>query len=169
MRKSALLALLSLALGTASESRAQEQQSFKTLMGKGYEIKETRVAASDLAATVFRYLGIDLETQWINPAGRPVAIVNNRPTNGRPHGHDNSAPSRAAACAGYGVRIRAMNASEKARPIVGVCIVAPCVSTRHLIAACVCVWPRTDLTRCPLCARYRGENGSDADTPEDRV
>ena len=47
MRKSALLALLSLALGTASESRAQEQQSFKTLMGKGYEIKAVTFARGE--------------------------------------------------------------------------------------------------------------------------
>ena len=28
-----------------------------------------------IAATVFKYLGIDLEAQWQGPAGRPVPIL----------------------------------------------------------------------------------------------
>jgi hypothetical protein len=43
--------------------------------GKGYDIKDRRVAPSDLAATVFRHLGIDLNAHWLNPQGRPVPIV----------------------------------------------------------------------------------------------
>src|SRR5207244_3927088 len=42
---------------------------------KGYDIKERRVTPSDLAATVFCHLGIDLNAQWINPQGRPIPIV----------------------------------------------------------------------------------------------
>lgn len=42
---------------------------------KGYDIKDGRVTPSDLAATVFRYLGIDLNAQWQDPQGRPINIV----------------------------------------------------------------------------------------------
>ncbi|WP_020471889.1 DUF1501 domain-containing protein [Zavarzinella formosa] len=42
---------------------------------KGYDIKERRVAPSDLAATVFQYLGIDLNTNWQDLSGRPIPIV----------------------------------------------------------------------------------------------
>ncbi len=42
---------------------------------KGYAVKEGRVMPADLAATTFRHLGIDLESQWINPQGRPIPIV----------------------------------------------------------------------------------------------
>lgn len=42
---------------------------------KGYDIKERRVSPSDLAATVFRYLGIDLNAHWQDPQGRPTPIV----------------------------------------------------------------------------------------------
>src|SRR5207247_2239340 len=42
---------------------------------KGYDIKELRVTPSDLAATVFRYLGIDLNAHWQDPQGRPISIV----------------------------------------------------------------------------------------------
>jgi hypothetical protein len=42
---------------------------------KGGEIKTGRVTPSDLAATVFRHLGIPLDTHWVNPQGRPVPIV----------------------------------------------------------------------------------------------
>jgi hypothetical protein len=41
----------------------------------GGEIKERRVGPSDLAATVFAHLGIPLDTHWMNPQGRPIAIV----------------------------------------------------------------------------------------------
>ncbi len=42
---------------------------------KGYDIVEGRVRPSDLAATVFRHLGIDLESHWLDPQGRPIPIV----------------------------------------------------------------------------------------------
>ena len=37
--------------------------------------------ARDLAATVFRHLDIPLDSQWVNPQGRPVPIVQG---NGKP-------------------------------------------------------------------------------------
>jgi Protein of unknown function (DUF1501) len=42
---------------------------------KGYEIQDARVQPADLAATVFRHLGIDLAAHWTNPQGRPIPIV----------------------------------------------------------------------------------------------
>jgi hypothetical protein len=48
---------------------------------KGYDIKERRVGPSDLAATVFRHLGIDPTAHWEDPQGRPIPIV---AENGRP-------------------------------------------------------------------------------------
>ena len=42
---------------------------------KGYDVKDGLVRPQDLAATVFRHLGIDLSASWINPQGRPVPIV----------------------------------------------------------------------------------------------
>ncbi len=42
---------------------------------RGYGITSDRVYPADLAATTFRHLGIDLGTHWINPQGRPIAIV----------------------------------------------------------------------------------------------
>jgi hypothetical protein len=42
---------------------------------KGYDIKDGRVRPADLAATVFRHLGIDLNAQWLDPQGRPIPIV----------------------------------------------------------------------------------------------
>jgi hypothetical protein len=42
---------------------------------KGYGVKEGRVTPADLAATTYRHLGIDLETQWVNRQGRPIPIV----------------------------------------------------------------------------------------------
>jgi uncharacterized protein (DUF1501 family) len=43
--------------------------------GKGYDIKDRRVAPADLAATVFRHLGIDLGASWRDPQGQPIPIV----------------------------------------------------------------------------------------------
>jgi uncharacterized protein (DUF1501 family) len=48
---------------------------------KGYGIAAGRVTPEDLAATTFRHLGIPLDTHWVNPQGRPTAIVQN---GGRP-------------------------------------------------------------------------------------
>lgn len=42
---------------------------------RGYDIKERRVTPADLAATVFRHLGIDLNAHWHDPQGRPIPIV----------------------------------------------------------------------------------------------
>jgi len=42
---------------------------------KGYEVKDARVTPADLAATVFRHLGINLEAQWTDTQGRPQSIV----------------------------------------------------------------------------------------------
>jgi hypothetical protein len=42
---------------------------------KGYDIKDRRVTPADLAATVFRHLGIDLTASWRDPQGRPIPIV----------------------------------------------------------------------------------------------
>jgi Protein of unknown function (DUF1501) len=42
---------------------------------RGYAIQDRPVSPSDLAATVFQYLGIDVAAQWLNPQGRPIPIV----------------------------------------------------------------------------------------------
>lgn len=42
---------------------------------KGYDVKESRVTPADLAATVFRHLGIDLDAHWADSQGRPQPIV----------------------------------------------------------------------------------------------
>jgi uncharacterized protein (DUF1501 family) len=42
---------------------------------KGGEVKEGRVTPSDLGATVYRHLGIDLDSQWTDLQGRPQPIV----------------------------------------------------------------------------------------------
>jgi hypothetical protein len=42
---------------------------------KGYGVKDAVVRPSDLAATVFRHLGIDLNNQWVNGSGRPIPII----------------------------------------------------------------------------------------------
>jgi hypothetical protein len=42
---------------------------------KGYDIKDRRVGPADLAATVFRHLGVDLRASWRDPQGRPIPIV----------------------------------------------------------------------------------------------
>ena len=47
MRTFAAFTVALLALGAASESRAQDQQSFKTLMGKGYDIKAVTFARGE--------------------------------------------------------------------------------------------------------------------------
>src|SRR5262249_19408657 len=42
---------------------------------KGYDIKDGRLIPSDLAATVYGHLGIELNTHWIDLQGRPQPIV----------------------------------------------------------------------------------------------
>lgn len=48
---------------------------------KGWDIKDRKVGPSDIAATVFRHLGIDPTAHWEDPQGRPVPVVTE---NGRP-------------------------------------------------------------------------------------
>ena len=47
----------------------------------GHSIKERPIKPQDLAATVFDYLGVDLQSQWLSPQGRPTPIVHD---GGRP-------------------------------------------------------------------------------------
>ena len=42
---------------------------------RGGEVKEAPVTPADLGATVYRHLGIELATQWIDSQGRPQSIV----------------------------------------------------------------------------------------------
>lgn len=42
---------------------------------KGHGILERKVTPQDLAATVFAYLGIDLDAHWVDGQGRPMPIV----------------------------------------------------------------------------------------------
>ena len=42
---------------------------------RGGEVKDGRVTPSDLGATVYRHLGIDLESQWTDLKGRPQSII----------------------------------------------------------------------------------------------
>jgi uncharacterized protein (DUF1501 family) len=42
---------------------------------KGGEVKDGRVTPSDLGATVYRHLGIDLNSQWTDLKGRPQSII----------------------------------------------------------------------------------------------
>ena len=42
---------------------------------RGGSIQEQPLSPGDLAATVFKHLGIDPGSHWINPAGRPVPLV----------------------------------------------------------------------------------------------
>lgn len=42
---------------------------------RGYDIKDGLVRPQDLAATVFRHVGIDLNSHWQSPQGRPTPIV----------------------------------------------------------------------------------------------
>ena len=42
---------------------------------RGGEVKDGRVTPSDLGATVYRHLGIDLDSQWTDLKGRPQSII----------------------------------------------------------------------------------------------
>jgi uncharacterized protein (DUF1501 family) len=42
---------------------------------KGGEVKDARVTPADIGATVYRHLGIDLNSQWTDAQGRPQSIV----------------------------------------------------------------------------------------------
>ena len=50
-------------------------QTIGSTDAKGGEIKSRGVKPGDLAATVFHHLEIPLDSQWLNPQGRPVPIV----------------------------------------------------------------------------------------------
>ena len=41
----------------------------------GAEIRSGSVRPQDLAATTFKRLGIDLDSDWLDPMGRPIPIV----------------------------------------------------------------------------------------------
>jgi hypothetical protein len=59
----------------AAGGGARHGQVIGSTDSRGGTIKSRKVTPSDLAATVFRHLGIPLDAQWINPQGRPVPIV----------------------------------------------------------------------------------------------
>lgn len=42
---------------------------------KGQELKEGIVRPQDLAATVYKHMGVDLTTHWMSPQGRPTPVV----------------------------------------------------------------------------------------------
>ena len=42
---------------------------------KGHSIVDRKVTPQDLAATVLTHLGIDLDSQWQGPAGRPISVL----------------------------------------------------------------------------------------------
>lgn len=50
-------------------------QAIGSTDSRGGEAKDGLVRPQDLAATVFRHLGIDLNAHWTSPAGRPTPIV----------------------------------------------------------------------------------------------
>jgi hypothetical protein len=50
-------------------------QTIGSTDARGYGVKDGLVRPQDLAATVFRYLDIDLNGHWVNPQGRPTPIV----------------------------------------------------------------------------------------------
>ena len=43
--------------------------------GRGHSIAERKLIPQDLAATVFKFMGIDTDAQWIDPQARPIAVV----------------------------------------------------------------------------------------------
>ncbi len=59
----------------AAGGGARHGQVIGSTDARGGTIKSRPVSPSDLAATVFQHLGIPLESQWINPQGRPIPIV----------------------------------------------------------------------------------------------
>lgn len=42
---------------------------------RGGEVKSGLVRPQDMAASVFEFLGVDLNASWINPQGRPIPVV----------------------------------------------------------------------------------------------
>ncbi len=43
--------------------------------GRGHSITERKLVPQDLAATVFKFMGVDTDAQWIDPQARPISIV----------------------------------------------------------------------------------------------
>ncbi|HLW65541.1 MAG TPA: DUF1501 domain-containing protein, partial [Gemmataceae bacterium] len=54
---------------------ARHGQVIGSTDSRGGTINSRKVTPSDLAATVFRHLRIPLDSQWLNPQGRPISIV----------------------------------------------------------------------------------------------
>jgi len=59
----------------AAGGGARHGQVIGSSDARGGTIKNRPVRPSDLAATVFRHLGIPLDAHWTNPQGRPIPIV----------------------------------------------------------------------------------------------
>jgi hypothetical protein len=59
----------------AAGGGAHHGQVIGSTDARGGEIKSRRVTPSDLAATVFHHLRIPLDSNWVNPQGRPIPIV----------------------------------------------------------------------------------------------
>jgi Protein of unknown function (DUF1501) len=55
--------------------KANHGQVIGSTDSRGGTIKSRKVAPSDLAATVFHHLDIPLDTNWMDPTGRPIPIV----------------------------------------------------------------------------------------------
>lgn len=55
--------------------RFRHGQAVGATDGRGGMIVSGAVRPQDLAATTFQHLGIDLQSTWVNPQGRPVPIV----------------------------------------------------------------------------------------------
>jgi len=53
----------------------QHGRAYGSTDSRGDSIRDGAVRPQDLAATVFRYLDIDLQSHWISPQGRPTPIV----------------------------------------------------------------------------------------------
>lgn len=59
----------------AAGGGARHGQVIGSTDARGGTIRSRKVTPSDLAATVFRHLGIPLDAQWTNPQGRPISII----------------------------------------------------------------------------------------------
>ena len=59
----------------AAGGNLRHGQAVGSTDSKGYDVKDGLVRPQDLAATVFRHLGIDLGASWVDPQGRPNPIV----------------------------------------------------------------------------------------------
>ena len=66
---------------------------------KGWDIRDRKVGPSDLAATVFRHLGIDPTAHWEDPQGRPMPIVTELLSSSEKFADTEAAPSVEVMCA----------------------------------------------------------------------